>query len=375
MARFLIVFLFIFFAAALLTVLIEKDAGFVLLNYDEYFLRTSIWVFFGFYLISFLSLYILIKALLVFFRLIKTGSIRPLNQNLKQTYLREIEEGLLAFFENDYSVAASHFIKIQTKGSLRGLSSLFGARSARKMGDAHLLELFLNLARKESERIRQGANLLEAEMALELAKPDLVLENLAKKELKPTKHSKEIKINALLEAKKWQDVFKSLSLIDEVKDRILFEKKAAILAFDCNKKKDDLLVKVFNSLSKELKEDSEIILAYFRALEEKSFAEALIIAAIDLVFKDSLIMCYFDASRNDPKILDNLTRWEKTHPENSLLPLLKGKLYEMLEEDVLAEKSYKKSKDLGNFSASDALMKFFVSRGNLKKARQELSDS
>ncbi len=373
MTRFLIVLLFILFAAALLTVFIENDAGFVLLSYDQYFLRTSIWAFLGFFLISSLIFYILIKVLLGFSRLIKTGSIHPVQQNLKKSDLREIEEGLLAFFEHDYRLAASHFIKVQTQEFLPGLSSLFGASSAREIGDTHLLEVFLNLARKENERIKKGANLLEAEMALELGKPNLALENLAN-ELNPTKHSREIKIKALLGAEKWEDVFKYLSLIDEPKDRILFEKKAAILAFDCNKKKDDSLVQVFNSLSEELKENSEIIMAYSEALEKKSLAEATIITSIDLFFKDSLIMCYFEASKNYPKILGNLTRWEKKHPENSLLPFFKGKVYEILREDVFAEESFKKSKDLGNSSASDELLKFFVSRGNLKKASQELKD-
>ena len=46
-------------------------------------------------------------------------------------------------------------------------------------------------------------------------------------------------MKALLEAKRWQDVFKNLSLIEETKDRLFFENKAALLALNDNKKKDE----------------------------------------------------------------------------------------------------------------------------------------
>ena len=55
MIRFLIVFLLIFFSAFLLAVLVEKDAGFVLLSYDNHFFRTNIWIFALLFLITFLA--------------------------------------------------------------------------------------------------------------------------------------------------------------------------------------------------------------------------------------------------------------------------------------------------------------------------------
>ena len=371
MIRFLIIFLLIFFSASLLTVLIEKDAGFVLLSYDNYFFRTNIWFFAVLFLTSSLVLYVLIRFVLFVLRLFRTDSIDLADRNSKKSDFGEIEEGLLAFLDSDYNSAASHLIKVKTKGSLRGVISLFGAKSAEKIGDTDLQSDFLGLAQKESKKIKKRADLLKAQIALNRGEPDLAIESLAKIKSQ-TKLSIEIKMKALLEAKRWQDVFKNLSLIEETKDRLFFENKAALLALNDNKKKDEFLGEIFNSLSKELKENPEIILAYIEVLKEKLHGEAILISALDSDFDSHLMNCYFEVSKEDQEKINNLTRWETTQPKNSLIPLLKGKTYEALGEDVLAEEFFTKSKDLGNPSASHELLRFFVTRGNLKKARQQI---
>ena len=372
MSRSLIVFLSIFFAAALLTVLIEKDAGFVLLSYDNYFFRTSIWVFIALYLISLLVLYVLIRACVGFYRFTRKGRLDVADRNPKKSDLSAIEEGLIAFFEMDYPLAVSHFIKVKTQGSLWSIVSLFGAQSAEKIGDTDHQRLFLDFAKKGSKRIKERADLLEAELQLKRGDPDLAIETLGKIK-RPTKRSIEIETKAMLEAKRWQDVFKNLSLIDEAQDRVFFENKAALQALNCNKKKDKLLTEIFNSFSRELKDDPEIILAYIEALKTKLDGEKILVAALDRVFDVRLINCYFEISTKDREKLDNLTRWSKIHPENSLIPLFKGRIYEALGEDNLAEEFLIKSKGLGNSAASQELLKFFVTRGNLKKARQQIT--
>ena len=177
----------------------------------------------------------------------------------------------------------------------------------------------------------------------------------------------------MLEANRWQDVFKNLSLIEEVKDRTFFEYKAALLALNCNKKKDKLLSEIFNSFSQKLREDPEIILAYIEMLKTKLHGEAILISALDNAFDAQLINIYFEISRRDLKVIDNLTRWGKIYSENSLIPLLMGRIYESQGQDALAEEFFIKSEGLGNSVASQELLKFFVTRGNLKKARQLLS--
>ena len=372
MSRSLIVFLSIFFAAALLTVLIEKDAGFVLLSYDNYFFRTSIWVFLTLYLISLLVLYVLIRALVGFYRFTIKDRIDLADRNPKKSDLSAIEEGLIAFFDMDYSLAVSHFIKVKTQGSLWSIISLFGAQSAEKIGDTDHQRLFLDFAKKGSKRIKERADLLEAEFQLTRGDPDLAIETLGKIK-RPTKRSIEIETKALLEAKRWQDVFKNLSLIDEAQDRVLFENKAALQALNCNKKKDKLLTETFNSFRTELKDDPEIILAYIEALKTKLGGAEILVSALDRVFDIRLINCYFEISTKDSEGLDNLTRWEEIHSDNSLIPLLKGRIYEALGEDTLAEEFLTKSKGLGNSAASQELLIFFVTRGNLKKARQQIT--
>ena len=214
--------------------------------------------------------------------------------------------------------------------------------------------------------------MLEAEIQLKRGHPDLAIETLGKIK-RQTKRSIDIETKALLEAKRWQDVFKNLSLIEEAKDRLYFENKAAVLALNFNKKKDKLLTEIFNSFSKELKDDPKIILTYIEALKKKSDGEEILISALDRIFDIRLINCYLEISTKDREKLNNLTRWSEIHSENSLIPLLKGRIYQALGEDTLAEESLIKSKGLGNSAASQELLKFFVTRGNLKKARQEIS--
>ena len=372
MSRSLIVFLSIFFAAALLTVLIEKDAGFVLLSYDNYFFRTSIWVFLAIYLISHLVLYVLIRACVGFYRFTRKDRLDLADRNPKKSDLSAIEEGLMAFFEKDYSLAVSHFIKVKTQGSLWSIISLFGAQSAEKIGDTDRQRLFLGFAKKGSKRLKERVDLLEAELQLKRGDPDLAIETLGKIK-RPTKRSIEIETKALLEANRWQDVFKNLSLIEEAQDRVFFEKKAALQALNCNKKKDKLLTEIFNSFRRELKDDPELVLAYIEALNTKLDGEKILVAALDSVFDVRLINCYFEISTKDREKLNNLTRWSKIHSENSLLPLFKGRIYEALGEDTLAEEFLIKSKGLGSSAASQELLKFFVIRGNLKKARQQIT--
>ena len=372
MSRSLIVFLSIFFAAALLTVLIEKDAGFVLLSYDNYFFRTSIWVFLALYLISHLVLYVLIRCCVGFYRFSRKDRLDVADRNLKKSDLSAIEEGLIAFFEMDYPLAVSHLIKVKNQGSLWSIISLFGAQSAKNIGDTDRQEFFLGFAKKGNKRIKERADLLEAELQLKRGDPDLAIETLRKIK-RPTKRSIEIETKALLEAKRWQDVFKNLSLIEELQDRVFFENKAALQALNCNKKKDKLLTEIFNSFSTELKDDPEIILAYIEALKTKLDGEKILVAALDRVFDVRLINCYLEISTKDREKLNNLTRWSEIHSENSLIPLFKGRIYQALGEDTLAEESLIKSKGLGNSAASQELLKFFVTRGNLKKARQEIS--
>ena len=371
MNRSLIVFLFIFFTAALLTVLVEKDAGFVLLSYDNYFFRTSIWIFFALFLISLLVFYVFIRALIGVSRFVRKDRIYSADLNLQKSEFVKIEEGLISFFEMDYPSAISHFKNVKTQGPPWGIISLFGAKAAEKIGDTELLRFFLGSAKKGNKRIKKSADLLEAEIALKNGDPDLAIESL-KKIKRLTKLSIEIKIRALLEANRWQDVLKNISLIEEVKDRTFFEYKAALLALHCNKKKDKLLSEIFNSFSQKLREDPEIILAYIEMLKTKLHGEAILISALDNAFDTQLINIYFEISTRDLKVIENLTRWGKIYSENSLIPLLIGRIYESQGQDALAEEFFIKSEGLGNSVASQELLKFFVTRGNLKKARQLL---
>ena len=73
------------------------------------------------------------------------------HQSYKKSDLDEID-GFDGFFESDYNSAVSHFIKVKTKGSLQGIISLFGAKSAEKIGDTDLQRIFLELAKKEKRR-------------------------------------------------------------------------------------------------------------------------------------------------------------------------------------------------------------------------------
>ena len=134
--------------------LVKKDAGFVLLSYDNHFFRTNIWIFAVLFLISFLAFYVLIRVMLSVFRLFKNDRIDLAYQSYEKSDLDEIEEGLMAFFESDFNSAVSHFIKVKTKGSLRGIVSLFGAKSAEKIGDTDLQRIFLGLAQKDKREVK-----------------------------------------------------------------------------------------------------------------------------------------------------------------------------------------------------------------------------
>ena len=86
------------------------------------------------------------------FRLFTNDGIDLAYQSYKKSDLGEIEEGLLAFFERDYSSALSYFIKVKTEGPLQGVISLLGAKSAEKIGDTDLQRIFLGLAKKKKKR-------------------------------------------------------------------------------------------------------------------------------------------------------------------------------------------------------------------------------
>ena len=75
------------------------------------------------------------------------------------------------------------------------------------------------------------------------------------------------------------------------------------------------MTEIFNSFSRELKDDPEIILAYIEGLKTKLDGEKILVAALDRVFDVRLINCYFEISMKDREKLDNLTRWSEIHSE------------------------------------------------------------
>jgi len=364
-------FILVLSFAVFMGVIIERDPGLVLFTYDDYFFQTSIWVFFCLYVLSFCLFYILIRFTRTFL-LLRTSSRKWLFQrNQEIPHLNAMRSGLIAFLEGNYVIAIDYFEKISIADGLDGVNYLFAAKAAERIGAIDDREKFLKLANQGTGDISRVTPIVEAQMALDRGDPLLALNILD--DYPATCYSEKIRLSSFLATKDWNSIFGKISLKVETEDYLEFQKKAALIAFENSGKNDPILKNVFDALDEVLRNDQEVVVAYFRGLTEKSNCEAPIANLLEDKWNEDLVFCYAYSKKDSLETKKiKLHDWEISYPSSPGLHFCKGALYEEMDNYEMAEQSYKKGKNLGSVLAGEKLIEIYVKNGNLKKARGEI---
>lgn len=347
MRRSLLLLLVVIVFAGWLGTLISRDPGYVLVSYDGSSLQTSLWVALG--LLGGVVALIYYGLRLMGFIANSSGSWNNWRDDRKRSRAHDLTaKGMKLLMEGDFERAQRFLVSGAEHNSSAAINFLNAARAADKLNDVEQRQAHLRRAVEEDATIDQAAALVSADMSAargEWRKCVLTLSSM-----KSNDAVMSLRKRALFELKDWQGLHALIPALKKSLGKesfLAFEKDIALARITDPDESSDAMQVIFKNLSAELRKDSDIVLAYCRAVDNDKQAEAALLRAIKDNWQPELLQCYGSlGSETRLKRLKQAESWLKHHADDASLQLCLGKLYESQGDLSKARESYEKSIDL-----------------------------
>ena len=286
MIKKLLIFALVLVAGLSVAELARQDPGYLLINYKDWIIETSLIVVF--------IAGILLASLMYIVYLIARPVNRVTNKFLgiadENTKLKKADQtfhrGLLSLSDGDWKNAESLLGKAASKSSFTVVAFLGAARAAYELGKNSLCEKYLSKAmafdKKNNHRERQHILLFKGQIALGESRFEDCLEML--QSLNTQQHGStylKLKIRALVELKKWHQVFALLNEAREsgvLGDNELVKIESASLAAVIENQPLETVNNYWKQIPSKRQNISDIASVYFSALlknKAHNHAEAL----------------------------------------------------------------------------------------------------
>ncbi len=331
--RYVILLIIAVISFALLGTFMSQHDGVISISLKGYpDISTSFWFFA-------LSLFLFIVVTLILFRVLWwvvtiPGKFKKYRKNRKSYRANSLlQKGMLAMGKGHWKRAESILIKgSKYSESAGGDSSLFlstAAIAAQNQGANDRRDKYLLQARhlKLDGIDTIASSLTEARINLDQDKPEKALKLMSK--FDTTEHSSNlqvlnIKIQANIELHNFADAFDGLSSAKkQLSKKDFYEKSLEIANMTFLEKDLDMNVKqrIWDSLTKPMKQEDNIILSYASALlnsGEQSASEKLITKAISKNYSSTLISAYSQIEDGSPvEKLKSVKRWLNSQPDSA----------------------------------------------------------
>lgn len=314
--------------AGALAPLFKSDPGHVLINFGSWTIETSVLVLAS----AFLVLWFVVQIAVWFWRM----PVHTARRMREQRAFKQLEKGLLALTEGDWSAAEKALEKSASKQG-RTTAHYLAAAQAADSQDAHdRREYYLEQADSGGSKKRFLVELTRARMLLTNGNRAAALPVLQDLYKRRRKHPQVLELlsRCYRELGNWNELqalipaLRKAGVLGEHQEQDMLE-EVSVNKLRAVKDVEDLQT-TWKKLPRAMKHHSAVVDAFAtRAsrLERADLAEPVIIASLKHEWNPALVLRYGDTGADDSsKRLKQCEKWLKQHPEDAGLHLALGRL-------------------------------------------------
>lgn len=337
----------------------DFEPGFVLLQYGQWSLETSLVVFTALYILFIVAGYLALRSLIVLKQTPKRVSAWKTTQAQKRAN-RALTRGLITLEEGRWAEAERTLVRHATHSETPLLHYLAAARAAQKQQAPERRDNYLRLAHETTEGADIAVGVVQAELQLSAGQKEQALATLQHLREVAPKHPYVLQLLQSLyqDMEQWQEV---QSVLPDLRKRHVLERsevasldqeaavgqlEMALLRRDWQKMAD-----VWEKSSSKLRQTEAMLVPYVNGLIEQGQEEQAI-AQIEQYMRqnwsEKLVYIYGELAEGDMLArLATAEKWLKAFPENACLLLTVGRLAKANQLWTKAEEYLQQSIRLG----------------------------
>lgn len=376
--------------------LIARDAGYVLIAYDNVSLETSIW----FALLALVVGYFLIRFLVVFV----SGFVRSRlgvqlwnNDRLAKKARTRSVKGLLLMAEGKWLDAKKALLSVAPRSELPLVNYLSAARAAHELGDDSQRDALLKQAHESTPGSRFAVSLVQAQMQLDKQQWESALATLLELHTQSAGNIQVMRLMAdcyqqvgdwqalinLLPAMKSKKVLDSVHL-EEMEvfawENVLKNYAQSNTEVNSATEPAEPCTSLWAGVPKKLIREPRLVRRYVEILINSNMraeAEALLVRTLKHSWDAQLVDCYGKLQSDDClKQLNTADSWFKQHPDDATLLLCLGRLCLMNQRWEQARGYFESSLSLEKSDTACAeLARLCLALGELAKGREYMAQA
>ena len=324
----LLLILALLLLAGAMAPMFKTDPGHVLINFGDWTIETSVLVLAS----AFLILWFTVQAAIWLWRM----PVESARRMREQRAFKQLEKGLLALTEGDWSTAEKALEKSASKQG-RTTAHYLAAAQAADSQDAHdRREYYLEQADSGGSKKRFLVELTRARMLLANGNRAAALPLLQELYKRRRKHPQVLELlsRCYRELREWDELQALLPALrkagvlddDQLQD---LQEDIAVNKLRSVKDADELQV-VWKKLPRNMRHHSAVVDAFAMGaakLERGDLAEPVISTSLKSEWNPALVLRYGDPAADDrTKRLKQCEKWLKQHPDDAGLHLALGRL-------------------------------------------------
>jgi len=363
--------------------LVVRDAGYVLVSYDDFAIETSLW--FAVLILS--GLYFLIRfAVYLSTRLLRGGgNFGTWNRRRKVRVARQqTVQGLLLMAEGQWAEAKKLLVAAATEVRSPLINYLNAARAAHELSDVEGRDELLRKAHETTPGSRFAVALTQAQLQMSIGQWEQCLATLLQLRSEAPRHKLVLTMLASCyeELHEWGALVEMIPGLKKTKTLNTHElDRLQLLAWTHRLKDEKSDVEgVFRSVPKELRRSTALVLPYARrllaegSLEE---AEAVVRATLEHTWEEALVELYGRIASNDvARQLVVAEGWLKARPNDPGLLLCLGRVCLMNQQWAKAREYFEVSlRLLRTHAVYGELGRLCVALGDVSRGSEYLSQA
>jgi HemY protein len=333
-----LIFIFLLLLVAIgLGFLIEQDAGYVLVSYDQWTVETSLWVAVACLIVFFIVLYIVLR-LIRHIKLFPHKMQKRSASRKQQKHLLSMKEGLRHLASGQWALAEKHLAHAAKQNQSPMINYLGAARAAHSQQSYADRDKYLSLAEKNAKNDSFAAKLTRAQLYIDSKHWQPGIDLLQQLHNKQPKHSQvlELLVEAYCATNDWQAIHDLLPKIKKAK--ILSAENFVKLEVDVYHNLlltpfEDVaaLEKCWKQMPRSLYTNTVLVEAYCQQLlKYKQYAriQDILESFLKKHWSENLVNLYGTIISDNPnKQIKTALGWLTKHPHDAHLQLTLGRLY------------------------------------------------
>lgn len=330
--------LIVLIGAVVFALFAKQDPGYIIINYRDWRIETSLILILAATLLSFIVLYYFIRFI------INTRRIPRLLRNWKQQRsLRKARnattQGLMALAEGNWENAEKHLVKYITASETPVINYLNAARAAQKQGATDRRDYYLHKANETFPKADIAIALTQAELQINQGQMEQALATLTNLQGNAPKNTsvQKLLMKLYIELHDWQRLVELLPKLNkrhlisqDESQELELRSHTEILMRAADESDLKNLNATWQRVPKHLRLQESLIRAYIRGLVKYgavSDAEVLLYHSLNKKWDDSLAYIYGIIDSSDlTRQLSRAEAWLKKYSNNPTLLLTAGRL-------------------------------------------------